>query len=160
MREPYRSLLVHERDMTPTLEQAYQRNISLRALHSTLHDEVLSRQVVLCPEGDPSPVLFGAIRIHLEHFPSEARRLVLEGRQPLGAILRAQGVDHTSRPEGYFQVASDATIGNALGLTGAGLLYGRRNVLSDRSQNTLAQVVEILPPANGFPRMESDLDHR
>ena len=67
-------------------------------------------------------------------------------KQPLGAILRSEGIAHASHPSGYFQVTADSLINSALQLIGSHLLYGRRNVLLDSAQRTLAQVVEILPP--------------
>jgi chorismate-pyruvate lyase len=149
MPEPYRSLLVHNRDMTPTLERAHDRSIRLRVLRSTLAGDVLSRQVVLVPEGSQVPAAFGAIKIHLEHFSDEAKALVLEGKQPLGAILRTQGIEHAGRPQFYLHVTADALIHNALGLVQPARLYGRRNALVNGAGRTLAQVIEILPPSNG-----------
>jgi chorismate-pyruvate lyase len=145
--EPYRSLLVHDRDMTPTLENAYGRKIELRVLKYALRDGVVSRQIVLVPEGGSRAVVFGAIKIYLQHFPPEALRLVLESKQPLGTVLRTQGIAHASRPDAFIQVSSDALINDALRLPGDALLYGRRNVLLDASRNILARVLEILPPA-------------
>jgi chorismate-pyruvate lyase len=145
--EPYKSLLVHMRDMTSTLAEAYHRGIQLRVQKHSLRDDVFSREIILVTEGDEKPVVFGAIKIYLERFPAEARRLVLERKKPLGTILQTQGMAHTSRPEAYIQVTADAAINEALGLTGSHLLYGRRNVLWNASQQPLAQVVEILPPS-------------
>ena len=158
--EPYRSLLVHERDMTPTLEDACRRSIQLRVLQYTFDHEVFSRQVVLLPEGGQSPVEFGASKIYLEHLPSEARRLVLERRHPLGGILRAQGIAHAGRPGAYIQVTADDVIVSALQLEGPNLLYGRRNVIIDGRRRTLAEVVEILPPWNGTWQAEQDRGRR
>ena len=152
--EPYRSLLVHDRDMTPTLERAHDRSIHLRVLRRALAGNVLSRQVVLVPEGSSVPAAFGAIKIHLEHFPDEAKPLVLEGKQPLGAILRTQGIEHRGHPEAYLQVTADALIHNALGLAAPATLYGRRNTLVDAAGRTLAQVIDILPPRNGNSNTE------
>ena len=154
MPEPYRSLLVHNRDMTPTLERAHDRSIQLRVLRRALTGDLLTRQVVLIAEGSEVPVAFGAIKIHLEHFPDAARPLVLEGKQPLGAILRSQGIAHAGRPDVYLQVTPDALIHNALGLAEPATLYGRRNALIDAAGRTLAQVLEILPPNNGKSNTE------
>src|ERR1700691_5473113 len=84
--EPYKSLLVHERDMTPTLASAYGRNIQLRILRKRRRHDVFSREIVLEPEGDGRKVLFGAIKIYLEHFAPAARQLILECKQPFGTI--------------------------------------------------------------------------
>lgn len=144
--EPYRSLLVHQRDMTPTIAAAYRRSVQLRVLKHTLRDNVFSRQIVLILAGDEKPVVFGAIKIYLQRFPPEARRLVEAMKQPLGTILQTQGIAHASRPEAYIQVTADAVIEAALRLTGRHRLFGRRNVLWSAAQEPLAQVVEILPP--------------
>jgi chorismate-pyruvate lyase len=157
---PYRSLLVHEHDMTPTLEDAYRRSIKLRVLQYQVRDHVVSRQVALIAEGSEKPVAFGAIKIDLEHFPTRARRLVLERQQPLGTILRAQGVEHTSHPNAFVRVTSDVVINGALQLSGSYQLFGRRNVILDSEQRTLAQVVEILPPSNGNLHPEKDREKR
>src|SRR5467141_742102 len=84
--EPYRTLLVHEREMTPTLESAYNCSVVLRVRKYALRHNVLSREVVLIG-GAATAVAFCAIKIYLEHFPSEAKRLVLERTRPLGTIL-------------------------------------------------------------------------
>ena len=148
--EPYRGLLVHSGDMTPTLESAYGWNIHLRVLERTLAGNVLSREVVLVPEGSSAPVAFGIIKINLEHFSEPARAMVLEGREPLGAILRGQAIAHSSHPNPYFRVSADPLMRKALHLVETCVLYGRRNVILDGAERTLAQVVEILPPSNGF----------
>src|SRR5258705_691304 len=130
--------------MTPTLEDACRRPMELRVLQYRRRGDVFAREIVLVPEGAVKAVVFGAIKIDLKHFPPEAQRLVLERKQPLGTILRTQGMAHESRPDSFIQVTADAVINNALGLTGAAILYGRRNVLLDASKNTLARVLEIL----------------
>src|SRR2546423_14564525 len=63
--EPQRSLLVHQRDMTPTLAAAYQRTVELRVLKHTLRDNVFSRQITLGLRGDERPVVFRASKIYL-----------------------------------------------------------------------------------------------
>jgi len=152
--EPYRSLLVHESSMTLTLEEAYHQGVHLKVLKSAFFSNVLSRQVVLVLDAAATVVEFGGIKIYLQHFPPQASQLVLEGKQPLGSILHSQGIEHASRPEFYIQVMSDALIADALYLAEPCLLYGRRNALLDSSQRTLAEIVEILPPSNGFSGLE------
>lgn len=144
--EPQRTLLVHSNDMTPTLERHHGDRIHVRVLKKICSGEVLSRQVVLVLNATEKAAEFGAIRIYMEHLPPEAREQVLEGRRPLGTILHECAVDHASCPNVYFEVYSDAVIGQALGLTVEHKLYGRRNVIFAHSQDMLADIVEILPP--------------
>jgi chorismate-pyruvate lyase len=147
MPEPYRRLLVHDRDMTPTLEAAYDRKMNLRVLKYALDHEVFSRQILLLPEGSESPVVFGAIKIFLDEFPTAARDLVLQRKLPLGTILETQAIKHFSRPDAFFEVQADPSMCRALGIASPATLYGRRNVLGNATGRKLAQVLEILPPA-------------
>jgi chorismate-pyruvate lyase len=144
--EPYRSLLVHDRDMTPTLAAAHGRNMQLRVFERILREDVLARQIILEVEDTGTPVIFAAIKIYLDRFPVGARRLILEGQQPFGTILHGQKIVHFSRPEAFIRVVPDETINRALGQTAPSVLYGRRSALWNSANIPLAQVLEILPP--------------
>lgn len=146
--EPYRSLLAHSDDMTGTLEIAYGDRIRLRVLRRRNSGEVLLREVVLVLEGNDRPVEFGAIRIQLDRLSAGARGAVLEGKLPLGRILQDYRVEYRSRPLEFFRVQADAEMKKALGLDGSPTLYGRRNRLLTPADGLLAEVIEILPPAD------------
>lgn len=145
--EPYRSLLAHQDDMTGTLETAYRDRVRLRVLRRRNSGGVLLREVVLVLEGNDRPVEFGVIRIHLLRLPAAARSDVLEGTLPLGRILQDHRVEYESRPLDFFQVEAGAEMKDALGLAGSPTLYGRRNRLLMPANGLLAEVIEILPPA-------------
>ena len=148
--EPYKGLLVHKGDMTPTLEQYYGDTIHLRVLKKELDGDTYSRQVVLLLDGSEKPVEYGAIRIDLALFPPRGRELILQGRRPLGTILGDLELPHRSRPRAFFRLRPDKTICEAFELPGNGkrplALYGRRNALLDGAGRFLAEIVEILPP--------------
>lgn len=148
MPHPYRDLLVHDNDMTPTLEAHWGERVHLRLIDMEIDDGVLTRQVVLETDSDSEPTEFGAIRIFLDRFENdEARRLVREGRIPLGTILADYSIPHHSHPTGYFRVRCDDVIGRALGLTDRPALFGRHNILhAEDDAGPIAEVVEILPP--------------
>jgi len=145
--QPYRQLLVHQHDMTPTLEAFHGQDIHLRVLGRRQNGDEYFREVVLLLDGSNQPVEFGAIKIHLGLFAPETRKQILEERRPLGHILLECGVKHSSWPKGFLRIASDPVINEALQLTGAHILYGRRNTLLDPEGRPLAEIVEILPPA-------------
>ena len=148
---PYKALLVHDSDMTPTLEAAFKRRIFLRLLKRKISRDLLLRQVTLVLEGSGRAVEFGAIRIHLDCLPSPARPLILEGKLPLGRVLQDFKVSHRSEPAAFFAVEADLTIAEALNISEPQqLLYGRRNSLLLPSGESLAEVIEILP-ANCIP---------
>jgi chorismate-pyruvate lyase len=145
--EPYRTLLVHERDMTRTLEQFHRHPIHLEVL-KRLQDgpDTYWREVVLRLDGSNQPVEFGAIQIHLTQFPEPWRTQVLEERLPLGAILNASHINYTSRPRAYLRFECDDFIRELFGLESNPLLYGRRNTLRNAAGDSLAEIIEILPP--------------
>lgn len=145
--EPGRTLLVHERDMTSTLEQFHGAGLHLRVLGCEQRGDDYFREVVLELDGTNRPVEFGAIVIHLARFSPAARAAILAGRFPLGHVLREYQVPYLSRPRAFLRVASDPFINGMLDLQGAHVLYGRRNTLLDPAGHSLAEIVEILPPA-------------
>ena len=144
--EPYKALLVHQSDMTSTLENFHRQSIHLRVLGRERRGDEYFREVVLHLDDTEQPVEFGAIKINLDRFPPPARQLILDERWPLGHILKDCAVAYVSLPKAFLRIASDKLINSVLGLTGAHVLYGRRNTLSDAAGQSLAEIVEILPP--------------
>jgi chorismate-pyruvate lyase len=145
MPEPYRSLLVNEGDMTPTLENFHRCKLHLQVLGRIHVGDEYRRQVLLL---DPQnrPVEFGAIRIHLDVLLPAVQKLVLAGQRPLGGVLIENSVPHSSRPSAYFSVIGDDLINRALGVSKPCALYGRCNTLTADDGRVIAEVVEILPP--------------
>lgn len=144
--EPLRGLLVHQNDMTPTLETFHGGKLHIHVLRRDQRDGFYFREVVLERDVDDVPVEFGAIKINLNLFDPKARQLILGEREPLGHILSDCAVMHTSRPKAYLKIQADEFIGQALRVHRRELLYGRRNTLFDPQQQPLAEIVEILPP--------------
>jgi chorismate-pyruvate lyase len=145
--EPYRSLLVHQSDMTSTLEQFHRGSIRLHIVSQAKRGDEYFREVALVLEEDAKPVEFGAIRIKLDLFPPAAQQEILKEHWPLGRILKEFNIQFISEPRGFLRIASDKLIDGILHLTGAHLLYGRRNTLWNAERASLAEIVEILPPA-------------
>ena len=145
MPEPYRTLLVNDGDMTPTLEKFHGCKLHLEVLGRVHAGEEYRRQVLLL---DPHnrPVEFGAIRIHLDVLSPTVQELVLAGRRPFGGVLMENDVPHSSGPSAYFSVMGDHLINRALGVSAPCRLYGRCNTLTADDGRVIAEVVEILPP--------------
>ena len=92
--EPYKSLLVHQDDMTPTLEKFHGERIHLAVLSRQQRDDFYFREVVLLLDKSDKPVEFGAIKINLALFPPAARKEILEERRPLGTLLADYTIVH------------------------------------------------------------------
>ena len=145
MPEPYRRLLVHADDMTPTLEEFHGDRIHLRLLGREESEACYKREVVLEAGEDNKPVEFGAIAIHLSIFRNRRARWC-SARVCPGTILNEHAIRHESCPQAYFKVQSDPLITEAFGLDASTELYGRCNIHRDLNGNHLAEIVEILPP--------------
>ena len=146
MPPPYRDLLVHERDMTSTLEDHHGARLELRLLQMKHDSSTLLRQVALVTADTQRVVEIGGIRIALHRFAEPVRKQIQASRVPLGAVLRQFDVPYSSRPSAYLSVEADDTLQRMIDLDGPCTLYGRRNVLSDPEGAALAEVLEILPP--------------
>jgi chorismate-pyruvate lyase len=149
--QPYRRLLVHSNDMTPTLGTFHRSQIRLRVLGRECESNLYRREVVLLLEASGKPVEYGAICIHLQHLPEAARRLVLAERLPFGQILEAEAIAHLSWPQTFFAVTSDEHMGRLIGADPSTPLHGRRNILVDGRRRLLAEVLEILAPVTETP---------
>jgi chorismate-pyruvate lyase len=143
--QPYRRLLAHERDMTSTLEEHCGRALRLCVLQMQTRGDQVFRHVVLV-DNELTPREYGAICIHQERFPAQARRDITAAERPLGTILRDHQIAYTCRPSGFFLIGITPTIREVFGVKGAGRLYGRHAELSNEAGRLLAEVVEILPP--------------
>jgi chorismate-pyruvate lyase len=146
--EPYRALLVHQRDMTSTLESHYGSRTHLDVFQAVEEEGLLDREVILRLDRDERPVEYGAIRIYVNRFPEAARVAIREGERPLGYLLDAFDVAYQSRPDAFFRLTPTKDIAGALAIVPSTLLYGRRNVLVNPQLEPLAYVVEILAPAD------------
>lgn len=145
---PYRSLLVHTNDMTPTLAAFHHSRLYLDVHAHEASEAFVMRLVSLRSVATDAPVEYGAIAIQLGGLPPEVADEVVAGRKPLGALLGEYGVEHVGAPLAYFAVPADEWIGKALGQRSGEILYGRCNQLLDRDGMVFADIVEILPRSN------------
>ncbi len=146
MPEPYRTLLVHNGDMTSRLEAHHDSPLKLRVLHRSHTPELYRREVLLCTEKADLPVEYGAIEINLAAFSEPLRSEILEGKLPLGGLLNRHRFPYRSEPRGYLRVLPDLTLCRLFGVEAASAFYGRSNVLLGADGTVLAQIVEVLRP--------------
>ena len=144
--EPHKSLLVHNNDMTPTLEAFHKSRIHLELLSRDRRGSFYYREVVLRLDHDEKPVEFGAIKIYLGMFPEDAQELILLEQVPLGTILKDCGVRHQTEAKHFLRVEPDDLICRALELENPVPLFGRKAVISTPQGKPLSEIVEILPP--------------
>ena len=142
---PYRELLVHDTDMTSTLERFFDEPMKLLVLHKRVQDDQMFRQVLLAGQQTDRVVEFGAIHIDLSLFDDNCRKLIEACSAPLGAILRDHGVAYESRPSAYLSLAAGPAIGELLGCGTEQELFGRKNTLLTPDGQAMAHIIEVLP---------------
>jgi hypothetical protein len=144
--EPYRSLLVHESDMTGALERYWGEPMLLHTIERVITPDRVVRHVELRASENQQAAEFGAIEIRLDQFEAGPREEILACELPLGTILKKAEMDFVSRPVAYFRIQPGAAVRHSFGVPEDGWLFGRCNQLLALNGCTIADVVEILPP--------------
>ena len=143
--QPYRALLVHEVDMTSTLERHHGEAMTLEVLTDGRAGGYYFREVVLRGGRTGKAAEFGLIEIEIDRLPGNLREAILSGKKPLGGILNQSGLGYQSRPLGYFSVARMQLPPKLSLLGGNETFYGRLNQLLGADGGCIARILEIIP---------------
>ena len=149
--QPYRSLLVHDSDMTRTLERHVSDRAVLRPLSTFSSGASYFRRVLLVQESSGRPLALGAIRVRLDAFAQRLRTKILAGQVPLGRILREGRFAYTSTVNALLAVEPTPEIMGIFWMPESTVLYGRRSEMF-RDNTKIADIVEVLPPTSRAPR--------
>ncbi|HEY8550264.1 MAG TPA: hypothetical protein VIL35_09935 [Vicinamibacterales bacterium] len=141
---PYRALLVHQRDMTLTLEEHFGGRVVLRPLSTFSSGAWYGRRVLLVQEYSGRPVEMGAIRLKLTSLPPHIQAEIRRNEIPLGRLLRDGGVDFTSRPRAFFTVVPNGEMMGVFWMREPRPLYGRRTEVIHDGRH-IGDIVEVLP---------------
>lgn len=141
---PYRALLVHERDMTLTLEAHHDSRVTLRTLSAFREGHWYFRKVLLAEEVSGRPAEMGIIEVDLDAFSRPIRDGILRNRVPLGRLLREGGVDYLSRPTAFLAIKPNPELLGVFWMAKPRTLYGRQTELTLKGRK-IGDVVEILP---------------
>lgn len=141
--EPYRSMLVHDDDMTHTLERHVDGRLVVRPLWTRLFRRWYLRRVLLVQESTGRPIGMGAVRLALDAFGPRVRSQIVRGEIPLGRILREARIGYRRRPLRYLAVAPNAEMMGVFWMRAPETLYGRQTVLTLEGAK-IGQVVDVL----------------
>ncbi|MCE2543618.1 MAG: hypothetical protein J4F30_09335 [Acidobacteria bacterium] len=141
---PYRSLLVHDSDMTLTLERHFGGRVMLRPLSTFTNRGSYFRRVLLVQEYAGQPVEMGAIRMELDAFGDRIRQQIVKNEIPLGRILRDGRFQYTSRVKAFMQVTPNAEMMGVFWMREPRVLYGRRTEILQHGAK-IGDIVEVLP---------------
>ncbi|MBL9200539.1 MAG: hypothetical protein JNL39_08530 [Opitutaceae bacterium] len=145
--QPDRSLLDHDRDMTSTLAAHHGSALRVEVLRVRTEGGLYLREVFLRTVDDDKIVEYGVLAVVLTAFSAEARAAIEAGRTPLGAILHEFKVPFVSAPIGFFTADAASLAATPLALPAGARASGRFNRLATPAGETLAWIMEILPPA-------------
>ena len=141
---PYRALLVHEDDMTITLERHFGGRVVLRALSTLTSGAWYSRRVLLVQEYSGRPVEMGAIRMKLDAFGARLKKQILRNEVPLGRLLRDGGFKYVSHAMAFLAITPNPEMMGVFWMREPKTLYGRRTEIV-RNGTKIGDIVEILP---------------
>ncbi len=142
---PYRALLVHQIDMTLTLERHFGGCVTLRPLSTFTRGASYFRRVLLVHQDSGRPVEMGAIRMRLDAFDDHLRKQVLENVIPLGRLLRDAQFEYESHVLSFVAVTPNPEMMGIFWMRKPDTLYGRRTEVL-RHGSKIGDIVEILPP--------------
>ena len=141
---PYRTLLVHDSDMTLTLERHFGGRVMLRPLSTFTLRGSYFRRVLLVQEYAGQPVEMGAIRMDLDAFGDKIRRQIVRNEIPLGRILRDGRFKYESHVKAFLQVTPNPEMMGVFWMREPRTLYGRRTEII-RHGVKIGDIVEVLP---------------
>lgn len=123
---PYRILLVHQSDMTLTLERHFGGRVALRPLATFTSGPWYFRRVLLAQEYTGRLVEMGANDV------------------PLGRLLRDGGVNYESRPTTFLSITPNSEMMGVFWMRERKTLYGRRTEMIHDGLK-IGDIVEVLP---------------
>ena len=144
MPPPYRSLLVHDDDMTRALEGHAGGPLVIRPLCVTLRTRWYLRRVLLVHASSGRPCGMGAVRGALDAFSARVRNQIVHGEVPLGRVLRDGRLAYRRETTALLAIEPNAEMMGVFWMRAPQTLYGRQTVLTLKGVR-IGQVVDVLP---------------
>ena len=141
---PYQDLLVHQNEMTSTLERHFGGPVTVRVLSRFSRGRSYFRRVLLALKSTGRPVAMGAVRLRLDVLSPAIRARILAEKVPLGRVLSAANVRYLSRPTSFLEVTPNAEMMGIFWMPESRTMYGRRTEVTVAGEK-IGDIVEILP---------------
>ncbi len=139
-----RSLLVHNRHMTATLNAHYGQPVALRVLRHVEIDATYRRMIMLTVDAGERVVEFGLVRLNLDVFPPDARNDVAARQLPLGEILAKYDVLTRVEPRWYLRFAATSPVVQYFAPGPTREAYGRLGVIHCNGRPAV-ELLEVVP---------------
>jgi chorismate-pyruvate lyase len=152
--KPYHGLLVHERNMTPTLEQFHNSPVDVRILARHHEGDAYARKITLSLQSTGQIVLFAIARVDLSFTSQLVRNAIVAGQTPLGRILLQHHVHQRIETVAYLRIRPGSEQMAWFGLSQPRPLFGRL-ALIHCDRKPAVEVFEVVAPEGSvYPTME------
>lgn len=138
-----RSLLVHDRHMTATLNAHHGQSVSLEVLSFVCEGNSYRRKIALHID-DGRIVEFGLVRLRLDLLPDAARGDIEARVLPLGEIFLRYGVMTRVAPQWFLRFAPGNEVVRCLGNDVRAEAYGRLGLIHCNGQPAV-ELLEVVP---------------
>lgn len=139
-----RTLLVHHRHMTITLQDHHHDKVRLTVVKDRLNDGVYWRKIRLHLAGNGQLAECGIVRIFLEYVPLDAANEILARRTPLGAVLIKHHVLRRVEPRWYIESPAAAVASLFEIPTPSAPLHGRISIIYCNGEPAI-ELLELVP---------------
>ncbi len=123
--EPYKSMLVHERHMTVTMEQYHNCSVDVHVLAEDLAGDLYCRKIILTKSGTDIPVQFGIVRFHFQYVTQQVREEILSRQIPLGRVLITHNVLRHIDLKSILKIEAGPELAELLKMPEGATTYGR-----------------------------------
>jgi chorismate-pyruvate lyase len=144
MPEPYKSLLVHQRHMTVTLEKYWQTLTELHVVDLWEHHPYYTRRIYLTTRDSQRPVEYGLVQLDFNACSEQIQQAIRARQIPLGRILKQNDVPTEINCRSYFKIIPSQANIEAFDLNSDGPMYGRYADVEFDGKHAMI-LIEVMP---------------
>jgi chorismate-pyruvate lyase len=141
----FRPLLAHDDHMSLTVEAWHNSLVNLRVLDVRQEGTHYARQVVLVPQREGKPVLFGIVSIHTAGLPQIVKMEIESQALPLGRIMLRHHLIRDVELDKLWGIAAGPVLRRHLRLPKGTICFGRTARITVNDTNAV-ELLEIVPP--------------
>lgn len=123
--EPYKSMLVHERHMTVTMEKYHDCSVDVHVIDRRWDGEIYGRKIILTKQGTDVPVQFGIVRFDFQYVTPAVRDEIVSETIPLGRVLINHNVLRHIDLGAVLKMTAGPGLARYLDMEEGGETYGR-----------------------------------
>lgn len=143
--EPFRTLLVHRKHMTVTVEKYHHCLVDLKVLAKRVTTAYYARKIVLTRQTDGAVVQYGIMRIKRKTLRDTLWQAVEDESAPLGRLLTGQGVLRDVEVIRVYRVLPEEELCQLFGHRPGTITYGRSARIRI-SGHAVVELLEIIAP--------------